>query len=274
MVVVVRQDGRLKPNELVTFHTSKGTLIGRNQANEADLTNKRVYGMTDGRGRAEVEYFQDPGEGSDTVTATISGTDPAYEREIVFGINGGQGTGAPSQPPPPPPPAAGTDTITISLSSTTGEPGDEIDVRVTSDPSGESVNTKQWRAFRLRFLGSLWNNAFHAYALYFRTRKGSMTSPQPVQILLQAERSVTVEAELGTLSITAIGTPEAGLQTFSISAVDADGDRASGPFTARLSGTGFTSRNVEIADGRGNARVTLPTAASALHADCQCYGIY
>ena len=34
------------------------------------------------------------------------------------------------------------------------------------------------------------------------------------------------------------------------------------PFTARLSGTGFTSRNVEIADGRGNARVTLPTAAS------------
>ena len=33
------------------------------------------------------------------------------------------------------------------------------------------------------------------------------------------------------------------------------------PFTARLSGTGFTSRNVEIANGRGNARVTLPTAA-------------
>ena len=52
------------------------------------------------------------------------------------------------------------------------------------------------------------------------------------------------------------------MQTFSISAVDADGDRASAPFTARLSGTGFTSRNVEIAGGRGNARVTLPTAAS------------
>ena len=52
------------------------------------------------------------------------------------------------------------------------------------------------------------------------------------------------------------------MQTFSISAVDADGDRASGAFTARLSGTGFTSRNVEIAGGRGNARVTLPTAAS------------
>ena len=73
--------------------------------------------------------------------------------------------------------------------------------------------------------------------------------------------TVTVESELGELSITAIGTPAAGAQTFSISAVDADGDRAIGVFTARLSGTGFTSRNVEISGGSGNARVTLPTTA-------------
>ena len=73
--------------------------------------------------------------------------------------------------------------------------------------------------------------------------------------------TVTVEAELGTLSITALGSREAGEQTFSIRALDADGDRAIGVFTARLSGTGFTSQNVDISNGRGNARVTLPTAA-------------
>ena len=73
--------------------------------------------------------------------------------------------------------------------------------------------------------------------------------------------SVTVEAELGTLSITAVGTPAAGAQSFDIRALDADGDRAIGVFTARLSGTGFTSRNVEIANGIGSARLTLPTTA-------------
>ena len=135
LVVVVRQDGRLKPNELVTFHTSKGTLIGRNLADNGDLTSKRVYGMTNGRGQAEVQYFQDRGEGSDTVTATISGTDPAYEREIVFGVNGGQSTRAPT-----PPAAPATNTITITLSSTTGAPGDEIDVEVDSSPQGVLVN--------------------------------------------------------------------------------------------------------------------------------------
>ena len=132
LVVVVRQDGRLKPGELVTFHTSKGTLIGRNEADDGDVTDKRVYGMTDGRGRAEVEYFQDPGEGSDTVTATISGTDPSYEREVVFGVNGGQGTRGPTPPPPPP---TVTNTITIAPSTITGEPGDEVVITVTSDPS-------------------------------------------------------------------------------------------------------------------------------------------
>ena len=94
--------------------------------------------MTDGSGEAEVTYYQEAGSGSDTVTATISGENPDYEREVVFGINGGRGTrapSAPSEPSEPEPPAAGTDTITISLSSTTGEPGDEIDVTISASPN-------------------------------------------------------------------------------------------------------------------------------------------
>ena len=260
LVVVVRRDGNLQPGHKVTFRTSKGTILGYTEASvdsfisnstpfDADSSDsgKRVYGVTDGSGEAEVTYYQDAGEGSDTVTATISG--PDYEKTVTFNINGRGGSG-PSEP---------SNAITITLSSTTGEPGEEIDVTVSSDPSAVVVLDS----------GDLDDDDFSRLF---------GTTPFDITIVLPDEEgeydfsaeapgytsdsaTVTVEAELGELSITAIGTPEAGLQTFSISAVDADGDRASAPFTARLSGTGFTSRNVEISGGRGNARVTLPTAA-------------
>ena len=252
LVVVVTQDGNLKPSEQVEFRTKKGTLIGRAKdvADTDPLASKRVYGITNASGEARVTYYQDPGEGSDTVTATISGDDPAeYEGTVTFNINGRGGSG-PSEP---------SNAITITLSSTTGEPGDEIDVTVSSDPSAVVVLDS----------GDLDDDDF---SRLFGTTPFDITISLPDEegeYDFSAEApgytsdsaTVTVEAELGELSITAIGTPEAGLQTFSISAVDADGDRAIGTFTARLSGTGFTSRNVEIAGGRGNARVTLPTTA-------------
>ena len=252
LVVVVTQDGNLKPSEQVEFRTKKGTLIGRELGvgNTVSLTSKRVYGTTNASGEARVTYYQDPGEGSDTVTATISGVAPAdYEGTVTFNINGRGGSG-PSEP---------SNAITITLSSTTGEPGEEIDVTVSSDPSAVVVLDS----------GDLDDDDF---SRLFGTTPFDITISLPDEegeYDFSAEApgytsdsaTVTVEAELGTLSITAIGTASAGTQTFSISAVDADGDRASAPFTARLSGTGFTSRNVEISGGRGNARVTLPTAA-------------
>ena len=249
LVVVVKKDGNLLPGEEVTFRAAKGTLIGRNADNNAPLTNIRVYGTTDASGEAQVTYYQNEDEGSDTVTATISGDDPDYDKTVTFNINGRGGSG-PSEP---------SNAITITLSSTTGEPGDEIDVTVSSDPSAVVVLDS----------GDLDDDDF---SRLFGTTPFDITISLPDEegeYDFSAEApgytsdsaTVTVEAELGTLSITAIGSPEAGLQTFSISAVDADGDRAIGTFTARLSGTGFTSRDVEIAGGRGNARVTLPTTA-------------
>ena len=259
LVVVVRRDGNLKPGEEVTFRTSKGTLIGRNSDNSDDSTSKRVYGTTDASGEAEVTYYQEAGSGNDTVTATINGTNPDYEKTVTFGINGASGT-APRQPSQPSQPAAATNRITISPLNTTGEPGEEVTVNVASSPSGvfATLGSNDFEATRFSpqsgvtpFTSTLLLPVEEGTHSFFATG-GTFTA---------GTASVTVETELGTLSITAIGTPAAGAQTFSISAVDSDGDRASAPFTARLSGTGFTSRNVEIAGGRGNARVTLPTAA-------------
>ena len=115
LVVVVRKDGNLLPDEQVTFRASKGTLIGYTEDSTDDPTNtengsrtNNACAITDGRGQAEVTYYQEPGDGSDTVRATISGENPDYEREVVFGINGGRGTRA-SQPSQPSQPATGTE---------------------------------------------------------------------------------------------------------------------------------------------------------------------
>ena len=264
MVVVVRQDGRLKPGEQVTFRTSKGTLIGYTAAStDADdddlipISDRRVYGRTDGSGEAEVTYFQDPEEGSDTVTAMIRGTTSIgadYEKEVTFNVNGSGGS-RPSGPSEP------SNAITITLSSTSGEPGDEIDVRVTSSPSNALVTLGSNDFGATRFSPQSDVTPFTS-TLLLPVEEGTHSFFATGGVLTAGRASVTVEAELGELSITAIGPVAAGVQTFSITARDSDGDSAIGAFTATLRGTGFTSRNVEISGGRGNARVTLPTAAS------------
>ena len=133
LVVVVRRNRNRLPGHNVTFVARKGILTGNS------TSGKRVTVTSDNQGEAEVQYDQDPGSGSDTVTVSITSdgitpTPPiSYEREVVFGINGGQGTRAPT-------PAPATNTITISLSSSTGAPGDEIDVEVDSSPQGVLVN--------------------------------------------------------------------------------------------------------------------------------------
>ena len=154
-----------------------------------------------------------------------------------------------------------TNTITISPSSTTGEPGEEVTIRVTSSPNGVFATLGSNDFGATRFSPQSDVTPFTS-TLLLPVEEGTHSFFATGGVLTAGRASVTVEAELGTLSITAIGTPDAGLQTFSISAVDADGDRASAPFTARLSGTGFTTRTVEIAGGSGNARLMLPTAAS------------
>ena len=196
-----------------------------------------------------------------TVTAQIVGNNTSRGRHVVTYFWGdpnyddGGGTSEPSRP------AAATNRITISPSTIDGEPGEEVTIRVTSSPSGVFATLGSNDFGATRFSPQSDVTPFTS-TLLLPVEEGTHSFFATGGVLTAGSASVTVEAELGTLSITAIGTPDAGLQTFSISAVDADGDRASAPFTARLSGTGFTTRTVEIAGGSGNARLMLPTAAS------------
>ena len=242
------------PNVVVEFEAiDGGELDDTPSSGTGDAPGDVVTDVTNAGGKAVAIY--DPGTGTGDLEIVVSipstGTDLDGKkiRKSFFVRGGGR-----SDPPP-------RNVILITLSSTTGEPGEEVTINVSSSPS--------------RALVTLGSNDFEATrfspqsgftpltsTLLLPVEEGTHTFFATGGTFIAGRASVTVEAELGELSITAIGSPEAGLQTFSISAVDADGDRAIGTFTARLSGTGFTSRDVEIAGGSGNARLTLPTAAS------------
>ena len=197
--------------------------------------------------------------GNSVVRATISGDEPVRDGvEITYTYTG---TGARRTPTP-----------TTTTTTTTSQTGSlTIVVTGTGATRSVTVNAVSAAGTPTAIPAVLTGTATSTQTIITGTATEITLPTAPGSYTLTATASVagynpdtetiTVAAPaLGTLSITAIGTPDAGSQTFSISAVDADGDRAIGDFTARLSGTGFTSRDVEIANGRGNARVTLPIA--------------
>ena len=253
LVVLVRFGEERRQNVPVRFTATVGSLV------TTSSTNPLVDSLTintNARGLAEVDYIVGGTTAGASVTASIGqGTS---RREVRFSVNGGPGSGPSTQQQQQ---QQATNTITISPSTIDGEPGEEVTIRVTSSPSGVFATLGSNDFGATRFSPQSDVTPFTS-TLLLPVEEGTHSFFATGGVLTAGRASVTVEVEQGRLSITAIGTPDAGSQTFSISAVDADGDRASAPFTARLSGTGFTSRNVEIADGRGNARVTLPTAAS------------
>ena len=266
LVVVVRRDGNLKPNEKVTFRTIKGTIVGgytkttfdaftgdRTALVASTSGSKRAYDITDGTGRAQVTYFQDPGEGSDTVTATISGDD--YEKTVTFNINGSARTREPT------PPSTATNTITISLSSSTGEPGDEIDITVTSDPSGRSVTIDSGDLDDDDFSRLSGVTTFRS-TIVLPDEEGEYDFSASSAGLASDSATVTVETGiLGRISITSLGAPSNGTQLFTITVQDTDGDRISGALTVTVSGSGFTTTRVDTRNGIGDVRLTLPTTA-------------
>ena len=234
LVVIVRdQYGLPMQGANVTFTTDSGLLLkGINTDPGSDTaatnsTRKRVV-ATDATGRASVRYNVGNTAGSETVRATLSdGTD-----HEVFNING---SGGGSDPPSPP---AARNVILITLSSTSGEPGDEIDVRVTSDPSDVFATLGSNDFGATRFSPQSDVTPFTS-TLLLPVEEGTHSFFATGGVLTAGRASVTVEAELGELSITAIGPVAAGVQTFSITARDSDGDLIIGAFTATLSGPGI-----------------------------------
>ena len=258
----VTDDGVRQFNQIVEFSTRDGTLI--TPATEEETKNNEILDvMTNQRGEVFVVFDPDDTSGALRVTADLvqpakpANTDanpsiPPIPRKILdsitFDIRGGG-----SDP---------TNTITISLSSTTGEPGEEVTVSVASSPRGVFATLGSNDFGATRFSPQSGFTPFTS-TLLLPVEEGTHSFFATGGVLTAGSASVTVETGiLGTISISQIGTPSNGTQSFSITVVDTDSARISGSLTVRVSGSGFTTRNVDTLNGIGNARLTLPTAAS------------
>ena len=246
LVVVVRQGGHLKPNEVVEFRAGKGTLGGYTKtsvdAKKADstaalasLSANRVYGLTDSSGRAQVTYEQRPNSGSDTVTASISGD--TYEREAIFGINGGRTTGGDDDDDD----TDITPTLSVSPTSITGAAGSTQSLSVSTSAGArisvssifDSFITAGGSVSPTTGTGSLSTtltlpSSVGTYSL--TVFAGTSSNPSAVRQSV----SVTVTAAQptgGTVRISSIS-PGSGApgttSTVTVSATDANGNAASG----------------------------------------------
>ena len=224
LVVVVTQNGLLKPDEDVTFRTKKGTVNN----------SKRVTVATDASGQAQVTYEQDPDSGNDTVTASISGTN--YDREKIFYINGGA---PPSRRDPPDTDGSEDDTnptvtLTVSPTSIEGTPGSTQTLSVTAS-AGASVGIGSLTDTFITAGGSVSPNLFTG------SRTTTLTLPSTAGTYsltvssgtLRRTVSVRVAAatvQKGRLSVTTATTSAAPgtTDTVTVTARDADGDPVSG----------------------------------------------
>ena len=258
----VTDDGVGQLDQSVEFVTRDGTLITPATGEETE-SNDILLVTTNQRGEVFVVFDPDDTSGALRVTADLVQPAkpantvaippiPPIPRKILdsitFDIRGGG-----SDP---------TNTITISLSSTTGEPGEEVTVSVASSPRGVFATLGSNDFGATRFSPQSGFTPFTS-TLLLPVEEGTHSFFATGGVLTAGSASVTVETGiLGTISISQIGTPSNGTQSFSITVVDTDSARISGSLTVRVSGSGFTTRNVDTLNGIGNARLTLPTAAS------------
>ena len=258
------EDGEALPQRHVEFRTSDGTL--EDPSTVAPATDGgRLPVRTDTQGVAFIFFDPKDSSGSPRVTAhlldtAIGGeTAPALNDkvidDVVFNIRGGTSRQQQQQQ---------------QQQQTTGSLN--ITVRGTGTTRSVTVNAVSAAGTPTAIPAVLTGTATSTQTIITGTATEITLPTAPGSYTLTATASVAgYNPDTETITVAGPSTrypvdygqsvPRMpGSQTFSISAVDADGDRAIGDFTARLSGTGFTSRDVEIARGRGNARVTLPTA--------------
>ena len=259
--------------EYVRFTASTGTLSPRRESNQPASTITAIPNdsqdrtvLTNAFGEAWMDYIAGDSSGRVDIYARLySSANGAFTRvdsanTLTFTINvggsGGSGNNNNNNNV--------TDTITLTLSSTTGEPGDEIDVTVTSSSSGDFVVIDDGD-FSASDFDDLSGTTPHETTLilpdeegeydFFAVGPGGVTSN---------EVTVTVETGiLGEISISQIGTLTNGVQTFSITVRDTDGDLIAGSLSVRVTGPGV-NRSVPTANGSGAVDITLPTA-SGLH---------
>ena len=199
------------------------------------------------------------GEGSDTVTATISGTD--YEKTVTFNINGSGGT-IRRDDDDDADDDVDTDIISFSRTSITGEAGDEEDIRVTSTPSGVLVSLSSPDFANSNFSPQSETTPFTT-TLTLPDETGSHDIFATRTGFTEAAGTVTVEAEgLGTLTISPSGTAVNGEQRVNITARTSGGAIPAGAVPVTLSGSGFTTTRATVLTGTVSTNVTLPTTAA------------
>ena len=204
-VIVGDLGGRIVQNIPVTFTTDSGALSppssedpGAHDPSTTPNTDRGIVIQTDETGKASVRYNVGDVPGGKNIYATINAYD-GQTRRATFGINGAPSTGRPSTP------ETSTNTITISPSSTTGEPGEEVTIRVTSSPSGVFATLGSNDFGATRFSPQSDFTPFTS-TLLLPVEEGTHSFFATGGVLTAGRASVTVEAELGELSITAIGT--------------------------------------------------------------------
>ena len=201
-----------------------------------------------------------------TVTAQIVGNNSPRGRHTVTYFWGDpnyddDSGGGRSDPPPLPPPAV-TNTITIVPSSIDGEPGEEIDISISSSPStivildsGELDDADFSRLF---------GTTPFDVTIELPDEEDDYTFSATAPEFTTATATVTVEEEevaLGRLSIVAVGAPANGQQTIRITVRDSAGVLAVGAVSVTLTGTGV-NRTVPTADGSGAAVIPVPNTVS------------
>ena len=274
LVVVVRQAGKLKPGEVVTFRTVKGTLTSPSTVEDDNGPGKRVRHTTEGSGEAQATYYQDPGAGSDTVTATISGGN--YEREVVFGIDGGRTTDGGTRDTRDDEDDEDDEdddtttgrTITINPTSLTGRPGVVVPFGAlartgTTDTPVTITGSATFTAAGglVSGTGALRNvtlpNTVGTYSLTV-----SATGYDDRTVPVTVSGTAPAPAGTGTLSITLVGARVGTQQQIRVSVQNSDLTSFAGALNVPLTGATNPS-TVSTLNGTGTVVVTLPTATEA-----------
>ena len=282
LVVIARSTAGYRiPNVVIQFRTNTGTLSRKGLTAKPDEgssagqiptntlnpdSGQQIYVVTGSNGQASVDYNVGQLTAAREVVAEIrhESLDDEYSfaiDRVVFNINGRAGTGGGGTPAPTPP---ATRTITVVPSSIDGEPGEEVDVIITSSPRGELVTINSGDLDDDDFSPRFEFTPFTTTILLpdeEDTYTFSATGPSG---FTTATATITVESEeeeLGTLSIEAVGDPVNGQQTIRINVRDSEGVDATVLVDVTLTGTGI-NRTVPTTRGSGAAVIAVPNTVS------------
>ena len=199
--------------------------------------------------------------GNSVVRAAISGDDPVRDGAEITYTYTGTGARRTTTPTTPTPPTTTTGSLTIVVTGTGATRSVTVNaVSAAGTPTAiPAVLTGTATSTQTIITGT-------ATEITLPTAPGSytLTATASVAGYNPDTETITVAGptSLGTISISQIGSPNNGVQTFSITVRDTDAALIAGALTVRVSGSGFTTSSVPTANGSGAVDIALPTTTS------------